>query len=136
MNFPKRKWQQDKSDSLYRRGLYTYWQRTFLHPSLLAFDAPSREVTCERRVRSNTPVQSLVTLNDPAYYAAANALARRILNDAGNKFRERLSHAYMLVLSRHVTENEIELLRQLAEEQGSEIREDRGVLNRVRDLFG
>ena len=65
LNFPTRTWVADKGDSQYRRGLYTYWQRTFLHPSLQAFDAPSREECTVERPRSNTPMQALVLLNDP-----------------------------------------------------------------------
>ena len=70
LNFPKRKWQPSSGEDLYRRGLYTYWQRTFLHPSLLAFDAPSREECTVERPRSNTPLQALVLLNYPTYVEA------------------------------------------------------------------
>ena len=63
-------------DDQYRRGLYTCWQRTFLHPSLLAFDAPSREECTAERPRSNTPQQALVLLNDPTYVEAARVLRR------------------------------------------------------------
>ena len=80
LNFPKREWENDKGESQYRRGLYTYWQRTFLHPSLAAFDAPSREECTVERPRSNTPQQALVLLNDPTYVEAARALAGRILD--------------------------------------------------------
>ena len=71
LNFPTRTWVADTGDNLYRRGLYTWWQRTFLHPSLLAFDAPTREECIVDRVRSNTPLQALVLLNDPTYVEAA-----------------------------------------------------------------
>ena len=63
----------------YRRGLYTYWQRTFLHPSLLAFDASTREECVVQRPRSNTPLQALVLLNDPTYVEAARVLAARVI---------------------------------------------------------
>ncbi|MDA1159783.1 MAG: PSD1 and planctomycete cytochrome C domain-containing protein, partial [Planctomycetota bacterium] len=65
MNFPARKWPGDKGEELYRRGLYTWWQRMFLHPSMVAFDAPSREECTVERPRSNIPQQALVLLNDP-----------------------------------------------------------------------
>ncbi len=64
LNFPKRDYFPDKGENQYRRGLYTYWQRSFLHPSLLAFDAPSREECTVQRPRSNTPLEALVLLND------------------------------------------------------------------------
>ena len=73
LNFPKRDWTADKGENQYRRGLYTYWQRTFLHPSLLAFDASTREECVVERPRSNTPLQALVLLNDPTYVEAAGA---------------------------------------------------------------
>lgn len=79
LNFPRREWQNDQGEDLYRRGLYTYWCRTFLHPSLAAFDAPSREECVAERPRSNTPLQALVLLNDPTYVEAARALAARVL---------------------------------------------------------
>ncbi len=73
LNFPKRDYEPDKGENQYRRGLYTYWQRTFLHPSLLAFDATTREECVDQRPRSNTPLQSLVLLNDPTYVEAARS---------------------------------------------------------------
>src|SRR5438105_4809479 len=83
LNFPTREWQKDAGLGLYRRGLYTYWCRTFLHPSLAAFDAPCREECTVERPRSNTPLQALVLLNDPIYVEAARAFAERILLDGG-----------------------------------------------------
>ena len=71
----------------YRRGLYTWWQRTFPQPSLLAFDAPSREECVAERVRSNIPQQALVLLNDPTYVEAARVFAERILRAGGPSFR-------------------------------------------------
>ena len=81
LNFPTRDYSADKGESQYRRGLYTWWQRSFLHPSLLAFDAPSREECCAERNRSNIPQQALVQLNDPTYVEAARVFAARILQE-------------------------------------------------------
>lgn len=79
LNFPTRNYDNDPGENQYRRGLYTWWQRSFLHPSLLAFDAPSREeCTAERNV-SNIPQQALVLLNDPTYVEAARVFAAKIL---------------------------------------------------------
>lgn len=82
LNFPKRTWKTDGGDSQYRRGLYTHWQRTFLHPSLLAFDAPSREECTAERATSNTPKGALALLNDPTFVESARALAVRVLREA------------------------------------------------------
>lgn len=72
-------WTTSPGADRYRRGLYTEWRRTAPHPSMTTFDAPSREFCTVRRIRTNTPLQALVTLNDPCYVEAAQALARRIL---------------------------------------------------------
>ncbi len=79
LNFPTREWQKDAAPATYRRGMYTHWQRTFLHPAMAALDAPSREeCTCDR-TRSNIPQQALVLLNDPVFVEAAKALASKVL---------------------------------------------------------
>ena len=80
---PRAQYDADHGENQYRRGLYTYWQRTFLHPSLLAFDASTREECVVQRARSNTPLQALVLLNDPTYVEAARVLAARVLREAG-----------------------------------------------------
>ncbi len=80
LNFPRRKYQADFNSNQYRRGVYTHWQRTFLHPMLQAFDAPTREESCARRSVSNTPLQALVLLNDPSSVEAAKALGDKILS--------------------------------------------------------
>jgi hypothetical protein len=84
--------------------LYTHWQRTFLHPSLLAFDAPSREECTARRPRSNTPQQALALLNDPTYVEAARVFAERILREGGPSAEQRLDFAFRLALSRTPTQ--------------------------------
>lgn len=110
LNFPKRTWQHDKGTGLYRRGLYTYWQRTFLHPSLLAFDAPSREECTVERPRSNTPLQALVLLNDPTYVEAARGFAQRIVQEGGGTEQERLAFSFAIALNRKPSDEESEVL--------------------------
>ncbi|HAV62191.1 MAG TPA: hypothetical protein DCY13_07475, partial [Verrucomicrobiales bacterium] len=109
------KWELSKDGDQYRRGLYTFWRRTAPYASFMAFDAPSREVACERRPRSNTPVQSLVTLNDPAFVAAANGLARLILAEGGDSFESRLDYAVLRTLSRHANAGDRSAFRRLHE---------------------
>ena len=75
----QRDWTTSAGEDRYRRGLYTFWRRTVPYPSMATFDAPSREICTVRRIRTNTPLQALVTLNDPVYVEAAQALARRIV---------------------------------------------------------
>jgi hypothetical protein len=84
----------------HRRGLYTFWRRTIPYPSMTTFDAPSREVCSVRRVRTNTPLQAFVTLNDPVYVEAAQALSQRIMLEGGLSPRERCRYALRLCLAR------------------------------------
>ncbi|MBI3417385.1 MAG: PSD1 domain-containing protein [Verrucomicrobia bacterium] len=113
LNFPRREYAPDTGDNLYRRGLYTHWQRTFLHPSLLAFDAPSREECTVNRVNSNTPLQALVLLNDPIYVEAARVFAENILRKSGRDFDQRLKWAYERALARAPSAQETRLLSEL-----------------------
>jgi hypothetical protein len=125
LNFPTREWQADKGDSLYRRGLYTYWCRTFLHPSLLAFDAPTREECTVERTRSSTPLQALVLLNDPIYVEAARTFAERIIKNGGPDTATRLNWAYRRALSRTVKPAEAKLLTELYQKHLAEFRKDK-----------
>jgi len=79
LNFPTRRYQQDKNDARYRRGVYVHWQRQFLHPMMRAFDAPTREECTAQRPISNTPLAALTLLNDPVFVEAARAFAQRAL---------------------------------------------------------
>jgi hypothetical protein len=100
LNFPTREYAADRDEGQYRRGVYTWWQRSFLHPSMLAFDAPSREECCAERTRSNIPQQALVLLNDPTYVEAARVLAARILAECDGDPALRMKRAFQIVLQR------------------------------------
>jgi hypothetical protein len=132
LNFPPREWQNDAGRKLYRRGLYTHWQRTFLHPSLLAFDAPSREECTVERARSNIPQQALVLLNDPTYVEAARVFAERILTEGGGNVGDRLAWAFRCALSRQPRGEEVQVLGDLyakhAQEYGQDVAAARKLL--------
>jgi hypothetical protein len=113
LNFPPREWQHDHGENQYRRGLYTFWQRTFLHPSLLAFDASTREECTAERPRSNTPPQSLVLLNDPTYVEAARVFAAKVVAQGGATEPERMRYAFRHALGRVPAAEEQEILRGL-----------------------
>jgi hypothetical protein len=115
MNFPIRTWQNDGGANQFRRGMYTWWQRMFLHPSLLAFDAPSREECTVERPRSNTPQQALVLLNDPTYVEAARVFAQRVIEEGGTSVEDRIDWAYLRALSRNATAFEKSELTRLYE---------------------
>jgi hypothetical protein len=109
-------WQTSAGEDRYRRGLYTTWRRSNPYPSMATFDAPNREVCTLRRVRTNTPLQALVTLNDPVYIEAAQALARKVLAEGGSTTNERANYAFRLCLSRPPHEDETARLVRLYEQ--------------------
>ena len=109
-------WMTSAGEDRYRRALYTEIRRNSPYPSLTTFDAPNREVCTLRRNRTNTPLQALVTLNDPVYIEAAQALARRIIKDGGTTVEARIKFAFELVLSRGPLSTEVARLKQLLEE--------------------
>ena len=113
LNFPEREWANDQGKNAYRRGLYTWWQRTFLHPSMLAFDAPAREECTGERTRANTPQQALALLNDPTYVEAARAFAVRIVTEGGPDDRARIAWAWSCALARQPTAAEQAVIIQL-----------------------
>ena len=98
-------WETSQGADKYRRGLYTNWRRSNPYPSMITFDAPNREVCTVRRPRSNTPLQALVTLNDPVYIEAAQGLARRIIRREGSP-ESKVDWAFRAALIRPPTEAE------------------------------
>ncbi|MFZ4764438.1 MAG: DUF1553 domain-containing protein [Roseimicrobium sp.] len=124
LNFPTREWTSDGGASQYRRGLYTWWQRSFLHPSMLAFDAPSREECCAERNRSNIPQQALVLLNDPTYVEAARSFAVRILSESKGSTEQRLAWAWKQALQREPRAEELQTITPLLEKHLTDYRKD------------
>lgn len=113
LNFPVREWQNDQGENQYRRGVYTYWCRSFLHPSLFAFDAPTREECTNERSRSSTPLQALVLLNDPTYVEASRVLAQQVIQKTGTSEPQKISWLFKQVLSRKPSEDEEVVLSKL-----------------------
>jgi hypothetical protein len=131
LNFPTRTYQADKGENQYRRGLYTWWQRTFVHPSLLAFDAPTREeATCER-TQSNIPQQALVLLDDPTYVEAARVFAARILREGGATTADRLKFAYETALNRNPRPQEAKIVGDLFEKHLREYTQDKDAARKL-----
>ncbi len=125
LNFPTREWTPSKDDNQWRRGLYTWWQRSYLHPSLMAFDAPSREECTAERVRSNIPQQALALLNDPTYVEAARAFAVRIVREGGGDIATRLGWAYRQALAREPRADELATLTALFDQHRALFTADR-----------
>ncbi|NND96602.1 MAG: DUF1553 domain-containing protein [Pirellulaceae bacterium] len=108
-------WKTSLGADKYRRGIYTTWRRSSPYPSMAQFDAPNREVCTVRRIRTNTPLQALVTLNDPVYVEAAQALARRMIDASGSP-AERVQFGIRNSLIRNATDREVSRLTQLADD--------------------
>jgi len=123
LNFPVREYAHDQGEAQYRRGLYVWWQRSFLHPSMLAFDAPSREESCTDRTRSNIPQQALVMLNDPTYVEASRAFAARVLAENGDD-DARIAWAWRRALQRRPDAKELGTLRKVLAERRTAYRAD------------
>ena len=125
MPYNSDKWTTSEGNDRYRRSLYTFWRRTAPYPSFMTFDATSREYCTVRRVRTNTPLQALTLLNDPASFEAARALAARIVLEAGGgsldeaaAVRARAAYGVKVVLSREAKAEEIDrIVRLFAEER-------------------
>jgi hypothetical protein len=99
------KWQISAGEDRYRRALYIYWKRTAPYPSMVTFDAPSREFCQVRRIRTNTPLQALVTLNDPVYVEAAVGLAKRMRQLGGKDLNQQIGKGYYLIQHAKIAEN-------------------------------
>jgi mono/diheme cytochrome c family protein len=108
-------WQPSPGEDKYRRALYTKVRRNAPYPSLTTFDAPERTYCNVRRLRTNTPLQALVTLNDPVYVEAAQALGRRVLKEGGGTDIAKITFAFRLVLTRPPTTEELQRLSNLLE---------------------
>lgn len=91
-------WKTSEEEDKYRRAVYTHWRRTSPYPSMVSFDSPSREFCMPRRISTNTPLQALVTLNDPVYVEAAEALAERMKEEGGDDPASQIRKGYELAL--------------------------------------
>jgi hypothetical protein len=111
--YSSQKWETSKDADAHRRALYTYWRRSTPYPSLLTFDAPGRSVCTARRLTTSTPLQALVTLNDPVYMEAARALGERMAKEGGAKLPRQLAYGYRLATGRTATKADLADLRAL-----------------------
>ncbi len=102
------KWMNSEGEDAHRRGLYTFYRRSSPYPSMMTFDAPSREVCTVRRVRTNTPLQALTMLNDPAFFESARALAKRLVAEGGPEAAARATLGFRLCTARRPGKAELE----------------------------
>ncbi len=110
-------WPESKGDDRYRRAMYTFWKRALPFPTLLAFDTPPAENSCPRRVRSNTPLQALTTLNEKSFVEAAQAMGLRVFKEGGADERSRMTFAFRLCTGRRPSDKELDSLLKFWAEQ-------------------
>ncbi|HTL55705.1 MAG TPA: DUF1553 domain-containing protein [Candidatus Limnocylindrales bacterium] len=115
---------QDKGEGLYRRSLYTFWRRTAPPPTMLIFDAPSREVCTARRETTITPLQALVLLDDPQYVESARVLAEQLVRQDASDIDARITEGFRLATGRRPESRELDILRQLYSEQAALFKDD------------
>jgi hypothetical protein len=120
----QRTWATSKGEDRYRRGLYTFWRRTVPYPSMATFDAPSREICLVRRTRTNTPLQAFITLNDPVFVEAAQALARRIVKEGGATTEDRARFGLRLCLARPPHDEQVKRVAALFQSEVEHYRKD------------
>ncbi len=124
MPYSDDKWVTNTNGNQFRRGLYTFARRSFPYAAFANFDAPSREVCTERRPRTNTPLQALTTLNDPAFLAAAAGLARRVVAEGGGCAEHRLAFAFRCAVGRPASSTESKALLALYDRSLERFRHD------------
>jgi Protein of unknown function (DUF1553)/Protein of unknown function (DUF1549)/Planctomycete cytochrome C len=124
----------DSGDALYRRSLYSFWKRTAPLPSMVTFDAPSREACVVRRARTNTPLQALVLLNDTQFVEAARFFAERVIRDGGTTPEERLTYAFRLATARRPIANELAVLVDVFHSQLAKYKGDAEAAKKLLDV--
>jgi hypothetical protein len=125
LNFPERDYTPSVGEDQFRRAVYVHWQRQFLHPWLLAFDAPTREECTAQRPISSTPSAAFVLLNDPTFVEAARALAGETLTKTPSGDERRIRWAWRQVLGREAKSEEVAVLSELLQKHRTEFAADR-----------
>jgi hypothetical protein len=115
--YSRERWTVSKGEDRFRRSLYTFIRRSSPHPAMMTFDATSREYCAVRRVRTNTPLQALTTLNDEAAMEAARALAKRMIEEGGDDLKARIVYGFRVCAARTPKEKEVERLTALCRQQ-------------------
>ena len=118
------RYKRDNGEKLYRRSMYTYWKRSAPMPNMLIFDAPTREKCMIQRPITNSPLQALVTLNDPQFVEAARAFAQRLIKEGGKDTATRINYGFKLALSRPATQPELQVIERVLGDQLTRFRND------------
>lgn len=123
-------WKTSQGEDAFRRAIYTFWRRSTPYPSLMTFDAAARDVCVSRRIRTNTPLQALVTLNDTVYITAARGLANRMRREGGQNLESQLKKGYQLALFKQPDAQKLKVLSDLYSKADRYYRENPEEINR------
>jgi hypothetical protein len=118
-------WVVSKDDEKYRRALYTYWKRTAPYPAMMTFDGAAREVCTSRRIRTNTPLQALVTLNDESYIEMARSFAYRMQDEGGKTLPQQIAWGYEIATNKSATEKTVQTMVKLYNESIAHFKKDK-----------
>ena len=118
INIPynNQKWIMSTGEDRYRRAIYTHWQRSALYPPMVAFDMASRDQCSSRRIRTNTPLQALVTLNDPVFVEIAQHFGQSMKHEGGSQTKEQIRWAYQRATHQQISQEKLAALNSLYEE--------------------
>ena len=108
-----RDWENSKGEDQYRRALYTFWKRSAPYPSMVTFDGVARNVCTSRRIRTNTPLQALTTLNDSAYIDMARHFAYRLQKEGGDDIKQQIAKGYQLATYHAIDDKSLIALQEL-----------------------
>jgi hypothetical protein len=128
-------WKTSEGEDKYRRAIYTFWKRTAPYPSMISFDGVGREVCTPRRIRTNTPLQALVTLNDSAYIEMAEHFALRMMKESRDKnnIQEIIGTGYRLMMYKNIDAGKLTALQKLYSTSLQRFKEDK---NKMLQLVG
>jgi len=118
-------WVESKGEDKYRRSLYTYWKRTAPYPAMISFDGGAREVCVARRIRTNTPLQALVTLNDQTYLDAARSFAFRMQEMDKLDVKKQIAGGYAMALYRPITADKLDIFEKLYQKAYEDLKADK-----------
>jgi Protein of unknown function (DUF1553)/Protein of unknown function (DUF1549)/Planctomycete cytochrome C/Carbohydrate binding module (family 6) len=117
-------WKMSEGEDQYRRSVYTYWKRTAPYPSMITFDGGPRAVCITRRIRTNTPLQALTTLNDSSYLVMARHLAYRMQQQGGKEITKQIQKGYEAMMYKPITEVKLNALLELYNKSINKFKKD------------
>ncbi|MCB0840211.1 MAG: DUF1553 domain-containing protein, partial [Bacteroidetes bacterium] len=124
-------WNPSTGEDRYRRGLYTFWRKSSPYPAMMIFDSPSKEFCVSRRIRTNTPLQALVTLNDTAFFETSVTFAERMVQKGGETYKSQIEYGYKLAMGGKNDREKIQYLERFYENTLEQYQKDTGAVNQL-----